>query len=80
MIRFEPAKPATQKPTHCFRSTADRIADDMAETMREMAFAGEPVSADALISRGYPDVVVQRFKDRAVRAARRRSLRIVEQY
>lgn len=74
MIRFEPAKPTTQKPTPCFRSIADR----MAETMREMAFSGETVTAESLGARGFSDPVIKRFCAEAAAMARRRSVRVVE--
>ncbi|OJX99080.1 MAG: hypothetical protein BGP07_03175 [Rhizobiales bacterium 63-22] len=72
MIQFQAAKRPIP-PHSCKSSLVDRLAD----TMREMAFAGENVTPETLESRGYPRDVVRRLGERAAALARRRSVRRV---
>lgn len=74
MIRFAPLSKPAHKPVTCIRSVTDR----MAETMREMAFAGENVNVESLKSRGFSEAVIQRCHAHAVSIARRRSIRHVD--
>ena len=59
MIRYAPAPMA--RPT-CRTALIDR----MALTMREMAFAGETVDAEALRRRGFTDAAISRLSGLAV--------------
>ena len=68
MIRYAPAPMA--RPT-CRR----RIVDAMALTMREMAFAGETVDAEALRRRGFTDAAISRLSGEAIARARRDAVR-----
>lgn len=72
MIRFQatPATVATPTPS-CRASLIDRMADDM----REMAFAGQNVSAESLAERGWPAMTIKRLAPDAVARARRASVR-----
>ncbi|CDZ43068.1 Hypothetical protein NGAL_HAMBI1146_58410 [Neorhizobium galegae bv. officinalis] len=77
MIRFQPTPTyqTVKQPPRCFRSLAERMADDM----RELAFAGQNVSVETLGERGYPEEVVKRLGAKAIGIARRQSTRqIVE--
>lgn len=71
MIRFQKIDIAPKAPAPCFRSIAERMADDM----RELAFAGQNVSPETLASRGYSADVVKRIGPKAVAMARRQSTR-----
>jgi hypothetical protein len=73
MIRFRLSETIAPPPQSCGRKLVDRMADDM----REMAFAGETVSLETLIQRGYPLAVVRRLSTRAIGIARRASVRHV---
>lgn len=57
----------------CIRSLEERMAGDM----REMAFAGQNVSVETLIERGWTKNTVQRLSPVAVAIARRQSTRQV---
>ncbi|MDR6757813.1 hypothetical protein J2Y48_003110 [Mycoplana sp. BE70] len=57
----------------CVRSLEERMADDM----RELAFAGDNVSVETLISRGWTRNTVLRLHDKAAAIARRKSIRQV---
>lgn len=50
----------------------------MADTMREMAFAGENVSLDTLAHHGFTHDIVEKFGARAVALARRLSVKRVD--
>lgn len=69
MIRTRPV-PAP-RPAGCRR----RIVDAMALTMREMAFAGETVDAEALRQRGFTDAAISRLSAEAIARARRDAVR-----
>lgn len=73
MIRFEPMKPTPSYSLSC----RDNVIVKMADTMREMAFAGENVSPDTLTHHGFPRDIVEKFGDRAIALARRLSVRQV---
>ena len=54
------------------------IKECMASAMQEMAGAGEAVTADALVKRGFTPAAVRRFGEDAANMARRRSIRHLE--
>lgn len=64
--------------SHRRAGCADALVDRMADDMREMAFAGQNVTAETLQQRGWPAATVARLSARAVERARRRSIRRVE--
>ena len=74
MIRYAPAPVAAPQPS-CRATQVARMADHM----REMAFAGETVSEDTLVQRGWPRPIVRRLLPEAVAPARRLSVRQVAQ-
>lgn len=57
----------------CVRSLEERMADDM----RELAFAGDNVSVETLLSRGWTRKTVLRLHEQATAIARRKSIRQV---
>ncbi|KQY31786.1 hypothetical protein [Rhizobium sp. Root483D2] len=57
----------------CIRTLEERMADDM----REMAFAGQNVSVETLIERGWTKNTVHRLARAATAIARRQSTRQV---
>lgn len=72
MIRFQ----ERPKPTGIVRAPCrDKLIRRLAEDMREMAFAGETVSDEALTQRGWPKAAIARLGGRAVEMARRASIR-----
>lgn len=77
MIRYlSPNEAAAAKiiaAPRCIRSLEERMADDM----REMAFAGQNVSVETLIERGWTKKTVQRLAPMATAIARRHSTRQV---
>jgi len=72
MIKFRNLTVTKPKPT-----CADRVVFAMADTMREIAFAGQNVSAETLALHGFTHDVVEKFGERAVAHARRLSVRQV---
>lgn len=77
MIRYrrhsETAAAKIAAAPRCIRSLEERMADDM----REMAFAGQNVSLETLIERGWTRNTVQRLAVAAIAIARRQSIRQV---
>ena len=75
MIRYQasPAHAATPAghAVSCSRALTERMADDM----REMAFAGQNVSAETLAERGWSPATIERLAPDAVARARRQSVR-----
>ena len=81
MIRFaittiiRPAPMPSGQPRRACRSVlVERLADDI----REMAFAGENVSAETLALRGYSPVAIEALLPAATAHARRLSIRHIE--
>lgn len=72
MIRIK--QKSISKPVSTCR---DNVVIKLADTMREMAFAGENVSPDTLAHHGFTHEIVEKFGDRAVALARRLSVRQV---
>lgn len=72
MIRYQAfsANTATPAPS-CRTALIDRMADEM----REMAFAGQTVSAETLAGRGWSPATIKRLAPDAVARARRQSVR-----
>jgi hypothetical protein len=73
MIRTRPV-PAP-RPTGC----RTRLVETMAMTMREMAFAGETVDAEALRQRGFTDAAIHKLLPEAIARARRDAVRQIGQ-
>lgn len=75
MIRYQtrpdPVAAITAQPRRCARSVEDKLAD----VIRELGYAGEPISSEALRQRGFSDAVVARHGPAAVAKARRSSIR-----
>ena len=75
MIRYHtPSTAMTTKieaTPRCVRTLEERMADDM----RELAFAGQNVSAETLIERGWTIGTIKRLAPAAVTIARRLSVR-----
>lgn len=74
MIRYQasPAHPATPTPAPVCRATlVARMADDI----RELAFAGQNASPEALAARGWSAGSIKRLGPDAVSRARRQSVR-----
>ena len=69
MIRVK-QKAAIQPSLNC----RENVIIKMAETMRELAFAGDNVSPETLAHHGFTREVVDRFGERAVALARRLSV------
>jgi hypothetical protein len=72
MIRYQTTSPRPSTPP-CHTSLVDRMASDM----REMAFAGENVSTETLVQRGWTLPTVKRLSAEAIARARRQSVRRV---
>ncbi|NVP54486.1 hypothetical protein [Mycoplana rhizolycopersici] len=76
MIRYitrpDTAAAVAARP-RCVRSLEERMADEM----RELAFAGDNVSVEALVARGWTRPTVLRLHEKAVAIARRKSVRQV---
>lgn len=72
MIKIK-QKPISKPAPTC----RDNVVIKLANTMREMAFAGENVSPDTLAHHGFTRDIVEKFGDRAVALARRLSVRQV---
>ncbi|MCX2696370.1 hypothetical protein [Ochrobactrum chromiisoli] len=70
MIKFK-KKPISKPAKNC----RDTVVARMADTMREMAFAGENVSPDTLAHYGFTRDMVEKFGERAVALARRLSIK-----
>ncbi|MBG20869.1 MAG: hypothetical protein CML31_13095 [Rhizobiales bacterium] len=75
MIRYQPTAQPIAK--HAAKSCSDALVAKMAEEMREMAFAGENVSAETLKSRGWTEDTIKRLSGPATERARRLSVRRV---
>ncbi|MCC0035448.1 MAG: hypothetical protein H6887_09330 [Hoeflea sp.] len=73
MIRYQAATPSQSAPPPCHSSLVDRMASDM----REMAFAGQNVSTETLVQRGWTLPTVKRLSAEAIARARRQSVRRV---
>lgn len=73
MIKFQTRIPVR---TPCISSIESRLA----ETMREMAFAGENVTPETLENYGYPREVVAKLGQRATALARRRSIKRIDSH
>ena len=76
MIRYQasPAHLATPTPAPaCRAALVARMADDI----RELAFAGQNASAEALAARGWSAGTIKRLGPDAVASARRQSVRQV---
>lgn len=73
MIRYQPAPADNPAPPSCHASLVNRMASDM----REMAFAGQNVSTETLVQRGWTLPTVKRLSGEAVARARRQSVRRV---
>lgn len=71
MIEFRTNPPTPKPAPRCFRSLEERMADDM----RELAFAGQNVSEETLIERGWSKDTVKRLSPNAIAIARRQSIR-----
>jgi len=69
MIRTRPV------PPHPEPGCRRRLVATMAMAMREMAFAGETVDAEALRQRGFTDAAIHRLAPDAVVRARRDAVR-----
>jgi enoyl-CoA hydratase/carnithine racemase len=63
-----------QKTTQPATSCRENVIAKMADTMRELAFAGDNVSPETLAHHGFTREVVDKFGDRAVALARRLSV------
>jgi len=76
MIRYQ-ASPAHGATTTQVPSPSCRMAliDRMASDMREMAFAGQNVSTETLVQRGWTAPVIKRLSSEAIDRARRLSTR-----
>lgn len=72
MIRYQasPTHPVVPSPS-CHAALVDRMAGDM----RELAFAGQNVSTETLVLRGWTAPVVKRLSAEAIARARRLSIR-----
>lgn len=70
MIKFQ-QKPISKPAQNC----RDNVVARMADTMREMAFAGENVSPESLVHYGFTRDMVEKFGERAVALARRLSIK-----
>lgn len=55
-------------------SCRENVITKMAETMRELAFAGDNVSPETLAHHGFTRELVEQFGERAVALARRLSV------
>ena len=77
MIRYLSPKDAAAAKIvavpRCIRNLEARMADDM----REMAYAGQNVSIETLIERGWTRNSIRRLSSVAVAIARRQSIRQV---
>ncbi|WEZ84602.1 hypothetical protein P6U16_08520 [Rhizobium sp. 32-5/1] len=75
MIRYRTSLTAVIKatPPRCIRPLVERMADDM----REMACAGQNVSIETLIERGWTARTIERLSPDAISIARRQSIRQV---
>lgn len=75
MIRYRtnPTILIKAAPPRCIRPLVERMADDM----REMAFAGQNVSVETLIERGWTARTIARLSPDAIGIARRQSTRQV---
>ncbi|WP_394689016.1 hypothetical protein [Hoeflea sp.] len=71
MIRYQPIPSDKPVPPSCHASLVGRMADDM----REMAFAGENVSTETLVQRGWTLPTIKRLSAKAAACARRQSVR-----
>ncbi|MGW6779416.1 hypothetical protein ACWF50_15440 [Brucella pseudogrignonensis] len=69
MIKIK-QKTTIQPATSC----RENVIAKMADTMRELAFAGDNVSPETLAHHGFTREVVDKFGDRAVALARRLSV------
>jgi hypothetical protein len=70
MIRYQAGPPrSSTRPCHTL------LVDRMANDMREMVFAGQNVSAETLVQRGWTLLTVKRLSAEAVARARRQSMR-----
>ena len=81
MIRFARTtiiRPAPMPSGAARRACRTVLVERMAEDMREMAFAGENVSTEALKLRGYSPVVIEALLADATAQARRLSIRHIE--
>lgn len=76
MIRYaiRPTLKITPLAPSCSRSVAEQIAD----VIRELGGASEPVTLEALMQRGFPEAVVRRHAHFARGIARRQFVRRVE--
>lgn len=59
------------KPRRCARSVREKLSD----AIREIGFAGEPITLEAFQQRGFSEAVVERHGPAALAHARRRSVR-----
>lgn len=71
MIRYQPTPANSPAPPSCHASLVERMASDM----REMAFAGQNVSTETLVQRGWTLPTVKRLSGEAINRARRESVR-----
>tara|TARA_R110002020_G_scaffold467027_4_gene690179 strand:- start:920 stop:1144 length:225 start_codon:yes stop_codon:yes gene_type:complete len=71
MIQYQATTPPQPAPSSCHASLVDRMASDM----REMAFAGQNVSTETLVQRGWTLPTVKRLSGEAIARARRQSVR-----
>ncbi|EDQ33921.1 hypothetical protein HPDFL43_05690 [Hoeflea phototrophica DFL-43] len=76
MIQYQAQPPAA--PSAPTASCREALTGRMADQMREMAFAGETVSPETLIQRGWTAETVERLSPAAIAQARRQSVRRVE--
>lgn len=74
MIRFETIAPPAPR-----RACRTVLVERMAEDIREMAFAGETVSAETLKLRGWSDSTVEALAPEARDRARRLSIRQIRE-
>ncbi|VVT15369.1 hypothetical protein [Hoeflea sp. EC-HK425] len=74
MIRYQAFSAASATPSPSCRTA---LIDRMAGEMREMAFAGQTVSAETLGERGWSPASIKRLAPHAVALARRQSVRRV---
>lgn len=75
MIKVKPHNKMNSAP-----KCAENLIAKMADTMRELAFAGDNVSPETLAQHGFSREVVDRFGERAVALARRLSVHQVSSH
>lgn len=67
MIEFRTNPQPTAPRPSCRQIAVSRIAD----TIRELAGSGEPITEDDFVARGIPPAIVARYAEQARQVARR---------